>query len=271
VRFEARESLILRAAPVHESFLRAQFPHAFRRETTLAFNPETRAVEAFEQQRYGAIVLARSAIGAPRDARSAAMLLEGIAALGMDAMPWTEALRQWQMRVACLAEWCPELGLPRCDDEALAATLADWLGPYLEGKARLSELDAGTLGEALSSRLDHKQRRALDELAPVALAVPSGNSRRLEYRAGQGPLLSVKLQELFGLADTPRIARGRVPVTLALLSPAQRPIQLTQDLRGFWERTYPEVRKELKGRYPRHPWPDDPWSAQPTARAKRRG
>jgi len=175
------------------------------------------------------------------------------------------------LRVSCLAEWCPELGLPRSDDEALAATLSEWLGPYLEGKARLSELDAGTLGDALSSRLDHKQRRALDELAPVALAVPSGNSRRLEYRAGQGPLLSVKLQELFGLADTPRIAKGRVPVTLALLSPAQRPIQLTQDLRGFWERTYPEVRKELKGRYPRHPWPDDPWSAQPTARAKRRG
>jgi len=100
--------------------------------------------------------------------------------------------------------------------------------------------------------------------------VPSGNTRRLEYRPDQGPLLPVKLQELFGLADTPRIAKGRVPVTLALLSPAQRPIQVTQDLRGFWERTYPEVKKELKGRYPRHPWPDDPWSAQPTARARRR-
>jgi ATP-dependent helicase HrpB len=160
--------------------------------------------------------------------------------------------------------------LPRCDDAALAASLPEWLGPYLEGKARLSELDAATLGEALAARLDYAQRRALDEHAPIALTVPSGNTRRLEYRPDQGPLLSVKLQELFGLADTPRIAKGRVAVTLALLSPAQRPIQLTQDLRGFWERTYPEVRKELKGRYPRHPWPDDPWSAQPTARAKRR-
>ena len=118
--------------------------------------------------------------------------------------------------------------------------------------------------------LDYAQRRSVDEFAPEALDVPSGNSRRLQYEAGKLPVLAVKLQELFGLADSPRIAMGRVPVTLHLLSPAQRPIQVTQDLRGFWERTYPEVKKELKGRYPRHPWPDDPWSATPTHRAKKR-
>ncbi|MGH8122596.1 MAG: ATP-dependent helicase C-terminal domain-containing protein, partial [Rudaea sp.] len=117
---------------------------------------------------------------------------------------------------------------------------------------------------------DYAQRRALDECAPESLRVPSGNQRALHYESGKPPVLAVKLQELFGLADTPRIAKGRVGVTLHLLSPAQRPIQVTQDLHGFWERTYPEVKRELKGRYPRHPWPDDPWTALPTARAKPR-
>src|SRR5439155_22567439 len=124
-----------------------------------------------------------------------------------------------------------------------------------------------TLGEAIATKLDSAQHKAVDEFAPETLNVPSGNARRLAYEPGQPPVLAVKLQELFGLADTPRIANGRVAVTLHLLSPAQRPIQVTQDLRGFWERTYPEVKKELKGRYPRHPWPDDPWNAKPTARA----
>ena len=185
--------------------------------------------------------------------------------------PWTPALRQWQARVASLREWLPELNLPDVSDVGLNERLEEFLAPWLAGKVRASELDAGTLGEALHGELDHAQRRAVDELAPVALTVPTGNSKRLEYEPGKPPVLAVKLQELFGLADTPRIARGRVPVTLHLLSPAQRPIQVTQDLKGFWERTYPEVRKELKGRYPRHPWPDDPWSAVPTARAKPRG
>jgi ATP-dependent helicase HrpB len=173
-------------------------------------------------------------------------------------------------RAACLREWCPELDLPDLGEAALLSTLDVWLGPHLAGKTRLDTLGPQALAEALASRLDYAQRRAVDEHAPETLRVPSGNEKRLQYESGKPPVLAVKLQELFGLADTPRIAKGRVPVTLHLLSPAQRPIQVTQDLRGFWERTYPEVRKELKGRYPRHPWPDDPWTAQPTARAKPR-
>jgi ATP-dependent helicase HrpB len=122
----------------------------------------------------------------------------------------------------------------------------------------------------ITSMFDHAQKRRLDTDAPSHVTVPSGSSIRLDYRPGESPVLAVKLQEMFGLADTPRVARGRVPVTLHLLSPARRPIQVTQDLKGFWERTYAEVKKELKGRYPKHPWPDDPWNAVPTARAKRR-
>ena len=149
-------------------------------------------------------------------------------------------------------------------------TLEQWLAPYLSGKTRLDALTPQMLGEALAAKLDYAQRKTVDEFAPEALTVPSGNTRRLDYELGKPPVLAVKLQELFGLADTPAIAQGKVPVTLHLLSPAQRPIQVTQDLRGFWERTYPEVKRELKGRYPRHPWPDDPWNAKPTHRAKPR-
>jgi ATP-dependent helicase HrpB len=163
------------------------------------------------------------------------------------------------------------LELPDLGDDALLSTLEVWLAPHLAGKTRLDALTPESLSEALASRLDYAQKRTLDEYAPETLHVPSGSEKRLHYEAGKPPVLAVKLQELFGVADTPRIARGRVPVTLHLLSPAQRPLQVTQDLRGFWERTYPDVRKELKGRYPRHPWPDDPWNAKPTARAKPRG
>ena len=147
----------------------------------------------------------------------------------------------------------------------------------LAGTRKLDALSAEDLSNAFAGLLDWPQRKLLDAAAPDAITVPSGMTRKLDYavathgdEAIASPVLAVKLQELFGLAETPRIARGRVPVMLHLLSPAGRPIQVTQDLRGFWDRTYPEVKKELKGRYPKHPWPDDPWTAMPTHRAKRR-
>jgi ATP-dependent helicase HrpB len=270
LRAEARNSLVYRGAALDEAHLRQAQPERFVRETTLAFNPATRALEAHQLERFDQLLLAQRVQAVPRDARSAGLLLDGIRALGLDALPWTEPLRQWCARVECLRAWCPELALPALDERTLLATLDAWLGPYLDGLTRLDQLGAATLGEALAARLDHAQRRALEEHAPAALTVPSGMTRRLEYVPGQAPVLAVKLQELFGLADTPRVGRGRVPVTLHLLSPAQRPIQVTQDLKGFWERTYPDVRRELKGRYPKHLWPDDPWSAPPTARAKPR-
>jgi ATP-dependent helicase HrpB len=135
-------------------------------------------------------------------------------------------------------------------------------------RAHLTRLD---LLAILKVRLDWQQGQQLDRDAPTHLEVPSGSRLKLDYSPGESPVLAVKLQEMFGCVDTPRVARGRVPVTLHLLSPARRPIQVTQDLKGFWERTYSEVKKELKGRYPKHPWPDDPWSAVPTRRAKPRG
>jgi len=134
---------------------------------------------------------------------------------------------------------------------------------------RLDALPPEHLSQAVAGLLDHPQRQAVQRLAPERVRVPSGRQLRLDYAGEDPPVLAVKLQELFGMADTPTVADGRVPVTLHLLSPARRPIQVTRDLASFWENTYPEVRKELKGRYPKHPWPDDPWSATPTHRTRR--
>ena len=170
----------------------------------------------------------------------------------------------------------PELGLPDLSDAALLASLERWLQPAFAGKSRLDALDAGELADALKSGIDWSLRQRIDQLAPTRIAVPSGLERAVDYQLdahGQPapPVLAVKLQELFGLAETPRIAEGRIALTLHLLSPAGRPLQVTQDLRSFWERTWPEVRREMKGRYPKHPWPEDPWSAPASHRAKPRG
>ncbi len=196
---------------------------------------------------------------------------------GMDALPWRESLKQWRARVRCVRAWMPDLGLPDLSDAALLATLDSWLMPAFVGKTRLDALSEDAMSDALKSGFDWSLRQRLDALAPTRIVVPSGMERAIEYAyddaidAPQPPVLAVKLQELFGLADTPRIADGRVPLTLHLLSPGGRPLQITQDLRSFWERTYPEVKKEMKGRYPKHPWPEDPWNATATHRAKPRG
>ena len=270
LRYEARDSLILAAAPFDPRVLERDYRGQFRRERALRWNDERNAVEAFEEQRYAAIVLSRRSVPVqPEDALPA--LISAIRAKGLDTLPWSENARRLRARMQALREWMPELGLPDVSDQALLDSLESWLAPYLDGKRRFDALSAEELSQALGSLFDYEQRRALDAHAPESLTVPSGMSRRIEYTAGEPPVLAVKLQELFGLADTPRVGNGRVPVTLHLLSPAGRPIQVTQDLKGFWERTYPEVKKELKGRYPRHPWPDDPWGATPTHRAKPRG
>ncbi|MGH8041784.1 MAG: ATP-dependent helicase HrpB [Rudaea sp.] len=269
LRLESRDSLILSAAPFDTGLLERDFSERFTNVRSVRWNRDTRAVEAFEERRFAELVLERRSVPAkPGDALPA--LLTAVRELGLAALPWSDHTRALRTRVACLREWCPELALPDLSDAALLAALEDWLAPHLAGKTRLESLTPQALSEALAARLDYAQRRSVDELAPESLVVPSGHAKRVQYEVGNPPVLAVRLQELFGLADTPRIANGRVVVTLHLLSPAQRPIQVTQDLRSFWERTYPEVKKELKGRYPRHAWPDDPWNATPTARAKPR-
>jgi ATP-dependent helicase HrpB len=270
IRYDERDSLIQRAAPLDLASLRQHFAHQFTHETQLAFNADSRAVETHDVARFDAIVLERRRITTARSPDTADRLCAGIATLGLAALPWSEALREWQARVECLREWCPALDLPAMNDATLATSIDTWLRPLLDDKTRLADLDETTFGDGLRLRLDYQHRKLVDEQAPTEILVPSGLRRKLHYAIGQSPVLAVKLQELFGLADTPRIAQGRVPVTLHLLSPRQTPIQVTQDLRGFWDRTYPAVKRELQGRYPKHPWPDDPWTATATHRAKPR-
>jgi ATP-dependent helicase HrpB len=286
-RFDARDSLALSAAPFDAILLERDYPQRFVHERVLRVTDDG-AVEAFEERRFDALVLDRHAV--PVGAEEALpALLAAIRSHGLDALPWSDATTRLGARIAWLREAMPDAGLPDVTGPALLDSLETWLAPALHGKRKLGALSAAELSNAFSGLLDWPRRKLLDEAAPDAIAVPSGMMRKLDYgavgssatpgagEAGQAsgiaprsPVLAVKLQELFGLAETPRIAGGRIPVTLHLLSPAGRPIQVTQDLRGFWNRTYPEVKKELKGRYPKHPWPDDPWNATPTHRAKPR-
>ncbi len=271
LRYEAKDALIQRAAPLDEKFLRGEFPERFVNEDAVRWDASRRALVAQRESRFDQIVLESKPAGRVDPERAAAALTDAVRELGLSALSWSESLQQWRERVRCLREWMPDLALPDLSDEALLASLDEWLLPAFSGKTRLDALDEEALADALKSSLDWSLRQRIDQLAPTRMTVPSGMERRIEYAHGQSPVLAVKLQELFGLADTPRIADGRIPLTLHLLSPGGRPLQVTQDLRGFWERTYPEVKKEMKGRYPRHPWPDDPWSAKATHRAKPRG
>ena len=271
LRHEARDALVQRAAPVDERCLRRDFADRFVTEDTVRWDASRRALSAQRESRFDQIVFDARPAGRVDPALAAAALTDAVRDLGPEALPWPDSLRQWRERVRCLREWMPDLGLPDLSDDALMATLDDWLKPAFAGKTRLDALGEDDLADALKSGLDWSLRQRIDALAPTRITVPSGMERRIEYAHGQPPVLAVKLQELFGLADTPRVADGRVPVLLHLLSPGGKPLQVTSDLRNFWNSTYAEVKKEMKGRYPKHPWPDDPWSAQATHRAKPRG
>lgn len=281
LRFEARDALLLRGAPVDEALLLRAFGPQFTEGDEVRWDAARRALVSERIERFDGIVLSSRAAGRVDPARAAQALTDAVRDLGLSALPWTEALVQWRIRVQCLRAWLPELAgtaevLPDLSDDALLASLDAWLRPAFAGRTRLDALSPDDLRDALQSGTGWASRQRIDRLAPTRLLVPSGMERAVAYALDDAgdpapPVLAVKLQELFGLAETPRIAEGRVPLTLHLLSPAGRPLQVTQDLRGFWERTYPDVRKEMKGRYPKHPWPDDPWNAPATHRAKPRG
>jgi ATP-dependent helicase HrpB len=271
LRFDARDSQVQRAAPLDEARLQKDFPGRFVERDFVHWDSQARALQARRELRFDKIIIESKPAGRIDPLQAADALSEAVAELGLDALPWTDSLRQWQERVRSLRQWMPELGLPDLSEAALLAERQQWLQPALRGKFRLDALSEAELAEALKSLLDWSQRQSLEQLAPRTIQVPSGMERNINYQHDGVPVLAVKLQELFGLADTPRVCDGRVPLTLHLLSPGGKPLQVTQDLKGFWNRTYPEVRKEMKGRYPRHPWPDDPWAAMPTHRAKPRG
>jgi ATP-dependent helicase HrpB len=265
-----REARIFLAAPLELADLEQLFAGHIVEHAEIAWDERELAIKARRERRLGAVVLQSAEIRNPDPAAMQAAALVGIKQLGVAAMPWTRELRQWQARVALMrghqvpaAEPWPDLA-----DDTLTATLEDWVLPWTEGFARREHLTRMNLHDALHGRLTHAQRAILEREAPTHLVVPSGSRIPIDYLDGEVPTLPVRLQELFGMKTTPRIAAGRVPLLLKLLSPAGRPVQITRDLVSFWDRGYHEVKKDLKGRYPKHYWPDDPYTAVPTRRAR---
>jgi len=264
------EGVVTLGAALNEAALKSLHAHRIRRTEHVRWVPRAESVEAMTRMRLGAITLVERPLGHPPPADVAAAMMDGIRQVGVGKLPWDDAARRLRARVACLRRFCPDEGWPDLSDEALSASLNDWLGPWIGAATKLEHLRAAGLTGLLEAALGWEHARRLDEEAPLRIAVPSGRQIALDYEDPGPPVLAVRLQELFGLLETPAIARGRIPVMLHILSPAGRPVQVTRDLAGFWARTYAEVRRELKGRYPKHYWPDDPYSATPTQRVRPR-
>ena len=264
------DSRIWLAAPLTQAELELALPERITQEDEIWFEPATRSVQARRRRRLGALVLGEAPLPAPPPERIAAALIAFIRKSGLAVLPWTPAAEAIRQRIGFLAR-LDGTGWPAVDDAGLLAELDTWLGPALAGRRSLADLAGLDVASLLRDRLDWTQLLELDRRAPTHLTVPSGSRIAIDYSRPGPPVLRVKLQEMFGLAETPAIDDGKVKLVLELLSPAQRPIQVTSDLAGFWAGSYKAVRADLRGRYPRHPWPEDPLAAQPTARAKPRG
>jgi ATP-dependent helicase HrpB len=263
------EYRIARAAPITLEELLADFGEQVTREQLVSWDENRRAVQAVERTRLGALVLGEKPWRDADPAAVTAAINAQLRRVGVSAWPLSDGARRLRERLAFVHHH--EATWPDVADDALMDTLDDWLAPFLDGVRTWAQLEAIDWHAALTSLVPWAQRAALDRLAPTHLDVPSGSRLALDYSDPSAPVLAVKLQEVFGWTSTPLLLDGRVPVTLHLLSPAQRPVQVTRDLAGFWRSSYFEVRKELRGRYPRHPWPEDPLTAEATRRAKPRG
>ncbi len=267
-----RDARIFLAAPLTLDDIERLFDTQIVQHAQIAWDDRDQAVHARRERRLGALLLDSAEL---RDVDPAALLaaaLVGLRQLGVAALPWTTELRQWRARVALMRRYAvtaPE-SWPDLSDDALTATLDQWAPPWMTGFSRREHFARLDLGNALRSRLSYAQQGILEREAPSHFAVPSGSRIPIDYVDGDVPTVSVRLQEMFGLTATPSIAGGRLPLLLKLLSPAGRPVQITRDLVSFWSRGYHEVKKDLKGRYPKHFWPDDPLTAAPTRRARPR-
>jgi ATP-dependent helicase HrpB len=267
-----RDARIFLAAPIELADIERHFGDRIEMHDEIVWDDREAAVRARREQRLGALALQSTEL---RDAQPEEVLraaLAGLRRLGLQALPWTQDLRQWQARVLLMrrlevpsAEPWPDLS-----DAALLDTLEEWAPPWMDGLTRREHFARLDLGNALRSRLSYPQTGTLEREAPTHLVVPSGSRIPIDYLDGEVPTLSVRLQEMFGLRETPSVAAGKLALVLKLLSPAGRPVQITRDLVSFWDRGYHDVKKDLKGRYPKHYWPDDPYAAQATRRARPR-
>jgi len=266
---KTREATIYLAAPVDVALLEQDLAAHIDQQDEAVWDDRRGTVVARRVRKLGQLVLEETALPAPSPALLQQGLLTAVRTKGLKSLPWTPAADQWIARVRLLAQTFPA-DWPNVDDRSLGQNLETWLGPFLAGMNRWSDLKQLNLGQALASLLDYQQQRKLDELAPTRLIIPTGQTVTLDYTAENGPVLAAKLQALFGWTRTPTVADGRVPVVIHLLSPAQRPLAVTADLASFWQNAYPEVRKDMRGRYPKHPWPEDPLTAEASQRTKKR-
>ncbi len=267
----AANGRILLAAPIAQGDIERHFADQIESADEITFDRGAMALRARRRKTLHAITLSEAPMAMQPSADTARVLAEGLAAAGFDKLPWSKPLKQWRDRVMFLRKAEGENGWPDLSDDALTAQRETWLVPALYDKTSLKDFSAADLSDALMTMLPWEMRARLEREAPTHFEAPTGTQLAIDYEAEQGPTIAVRLQELFGLNTHPSIAKGAVPLVLELLSPAQRPVQVTRDLPGFWRGSYAAVRSDLRGRYPRHPWPEDPASAMPTRRVKPRG
>jgi len=266
----AAQGRILLASSITQAEIELRFADQVENTEEVTFDRGAMALRGRRKKTLHAITLSEAPMALSPSAETARIFAAGLIAAGLDKLPWSKALQQWRGRVMFLRK-AEDDSWPDLSDAALAADAEHWLVPVLYDKISLRELSSGDLSDAMMGLLPWELRARLEREAPTHFEAPTGTMLAIDYEAEQGPTIAVRLQELFGLNTHPSIAKGKVPLVLELLSPAQRPVQVTRDLPGFWRGSYAAVRSDLRGRYPRHPWPEDPASAMPTRRVKPRG
>ena len=266
----AAQGRILLAAPITQEEIELRFADQIENSEEISFDRGAMGLRARRKKSLHAITLSEAPMALSPSAETAKIFAAGLIAVGLDKLPWSKSSKQWRDRVMFLRRAEGE-NWPDLSDEALAAASESWLVPALYDKISLKEFSASDLSDAMLLLLPWDLRARLEREAPTHFEAPTGTMLAIDYEAEQGPTIAVRLQELFGLNTHPSIAKGAVPLVLELLSPAQRPVQVTRDLPGFWRGSYAAVRSDLRGRYPRHPWPEDPANAAPTRRVKPRG
>jgi ATP-dependent helicase HrpB len=266
----AAQGRILLAAPITQEEIEARFADQIENSEEVSFDRGAMGLRARRKKSLHAITLSEAPMALSPSVETAKIFAAGLIAAGLDKLPWSKSSKQWRDRIMFLRKAEGD-SWPDLSDDALSAASENWLVPVLYDKISLKEFSAGDLSDAMMTLLPWDLRTRLEREAPTHFEAPTGTMLAIDYEAEQGPTIAVRLQELFGLNTHPSIAKGAVPLVLELLSPAQRPVQVTRDLPGFWRGSYAAVRSDLRGRYPRHPWPEDPANALPTRRVKPRG
>ncbi|HCB1741014.1 MULTISPECIES: ATP-dependent helicase HrpB [Citrobacter] len=263
------DARILLALPLDIEVLIQACPELLQQSDTIEWDETHGTLKALRRSRIGQLTVKVQALAKPSEEELHLAMLNGIRDKGLSVLNWTPEAEQFRLRLQCAANWLPEYNWPAVDEDSLLATLESWLLPHMSGVHSLRALKALNVGQALRGLLDWSMLQRLDSELPAHYTVPTGSRIAIRYHEDNPPVLAVRMQEMFGEAKTPTIAEGRVPLVLELLSPAQRPLQVTSDLSAFWQGSYREVQKEMKGRYPKHVWPDDPANTAPTRRTKK--